>query len=274
MLYAVRLGPVERQEEGEEDCFVYLGFTEKMALPPAMAVRDADGLRELLKHVSGHGHELRCEPRLARTATKLGFTPGPMPVWVMEGRGTLALEMALGPYADKLDKAGLPALLAATATFVKSQPWQWWTDKVPLTVSVMGSVGERFEGCIMGAAGEEYGLALYENAGAVQRISDYMAAGDFDTASQEPFLSLTLNFEPGWAAEAVDAAYGTGGVPWPMRRTGGKPVRVDASSLAILSAALEAISNLGPRSLIETAEAPLASGRIKVTVEAPAVRVG
>ena len=210
---------------------------------------------------------------MARVGEQLGFTAGPMPVWVMEGRASLAYHLALGPYGDKLDRHGLPQLLAATVNFVKSQPWQWWTDDDPLSLSVMGSAGRRYEGSIMGAAAEEFGLALYENAGAVKRITAYMKADDFEHASQEPFLSLTLNFEPGWAAEALNAAHGSWGIPWPMKRTGGKAARVDATSLAILSAALEATSKLGPRNLLETAEAKLPKGRIKVSVEAPAVRV-
>jgi hypothetical protein len=270
MLYAVKLGPIETKDDS--DHFAYIGFTEQMPLPPAMAVRDADGLKQLLQY--GQGHELRCEPSLARAGKKLGFTPGPMPVWVMEGRGFLALGMALGPYGGKLDKAGLLPLLAATAKFVKTRPWQWWTDADALAVSAMGSAGKRYEGCITSAGGEEFGLALYENEGAAKRIAAYMAADDFKAASQEPFLSLTLNFEPGWAAEAVDAAYGTGGVPWPMKRTGGKLAPVDATSMAILTAALEATSKLNPGNLLETAEAALEGGRIKVMVEAPAVRVG
>ena len=72
MLYAVKLGPIETESDG--DCYAYIGFAEELAMPPIMAKRDAEGLRELAEQ--SHGHELRCEANLSKAGKKLGFVPG------------------------------------------------------------------------------------------------------------------------------------------------------------------------------------------------------
>ncbi len=267
MLYAVKLGPIETQQDGL--FFLYVGFTEEIALPPAMATQDADGLRQLRDQ--NPGQELRCEPRLGRAGKKLGFVSAPMPHWALLGRGFISLGIGLGPYGELLDNGTLDLILGATAKFMKAKPWRYWSDSDALAVSVMGDVGQRFEGCIMGSGGQEFGLALYENAGALERIAAAVDADDFAEAAKEPALSLTLNFEPDWAAEAVHEAYGTTGIPIPIKLRGGQPVEMDATSMTLLAAALEAASKLTPKKLQGTAEMP---GKMRVTVEAPSPTAG
>ena len=265
MLYALKLGPIET---GEGDCFAYLGLTEEMAMPPEMAKRDVDGLRRLLKQ--GKGHELRCEPRLAKAGKKFGFSSSPMPDWVREGRGFLSYGISLGPYGEYIeDKRQIFPFLSAMAKFMEAEPWQWWGSSNGLTVFVMGSAGKKYEGCIMGAGGQEFGLALYENQGAIERIEAAVDAGDFKAAAKESCIIVTLNFEPEWAVEAVHSAYGTKGIPLPMKLAKGKPTSIDPASLATLSAALEAAALLTPKNLTATVEVPLEHGRIRVTVVAP-----
>ncbi len=264
MIYAVKLGPIQIEKDG--DYFAYIGFADELAMPPILAQRDAEGLRQLAER--SPGQELCCEASLAKAGKKLGFASGVLPEWVLEGRGYMALGMGLGPYGSQVDQSGWVPLLAATAKYVEAEPWQWWADCDALVVSVTGSAAKKYEGCLMGAGGEEFGLALYEHKGALARIAAHVDAGDFEAAAKEPALSLTLNFEPAWAAEAVDDAYGTWGLPLPMKLAKGKPARVDATSMAILSAALEAAAKLRPGNLLETAEIPLGKGRIRVTVEA------
>ncbi|HUB09820.1 MAG TPA: hypothetical protein VMB50_22650 [Myxococcales bacterium] len=268
-LYALKLGPIET--EAEAPCFAYLGFAEDLALPPEMAERDAEGLRRLAER-HGDGRELRCEPRLARAGKKLGFTAGPMPDWIRVGRAFIAYGIGLGPYGRFLeDKAPIAALLAATGEFMRGAPWRWWSDSDALSVSVMGSEGRHYEGCLMGAGGQQYGLALYEKAGAVRRIIERMDADDFAGARQEPCLSVTLNFEPAWAAKAADDAYGCKGLPLPMKLAGGQAVKLDALSLTVLTAALHAMAKLRPGNLMETAEQAVPKGgRVRLTVEAAA----
>ncbi len=268
MLYAIKLGPIETRDDG--DAFAYIGFADDVALPPEMAKRDAEGLR-LLAERHGRGRDLQCEPRLAKAGKKLGFVSRPMPEWVREGRGFLAFGLGLGPYARFfVDKAPITALLAATAKFMEAEPWQWWSDSDPLSVSVMGSAGRKYEGCIMGAGGEEFGIALYENPGALERIAAAVDAGDFTAVAKEPSLSMTINFEPAWAAEAVDDAYRTKGIPMPMKLFKGKPADLDALSLTILRGTLEAVARLRPGNLLETVEMEVDGGRLRLTVEAVA----
>jgi hypothetical protein len=272
VVYVVRLGPIETVEGAEQS--IYLPFADGQALEPAWAKRDADGLRRVAKKHGG-GHELQCEPQLRAAGKKLGFTSKAMPPWVREGRAFLAYGMGLGTYAEHLAHGvSIPTLLSASGRFMEAEPWQWWTDADALEVAVMGSARMSYEGCIMGAAGETCGLALYERAGAVKRIAELVDAGDYEAAKQEPFLSMTIRFEPAWAAEAVDEAYGTLGLPIPMKMIDGQMGTLDALSIATLSGALEAIAMLRPGNLLETAEVELDGARIRVSVDAPEPRAG
>jgi len=55
--------------------------------------------------------------------------------------------------------------LASVAVFCRSEPWRFWSDNDPIALTVSGV---EYEACIMGACGQEFGIALYGHKGAVK----------------------------------------------------------------------------------------------------------
>jgi hypothetical protein len=270
MVYAFRLGPME-DDEGEP-AFWYLAFAEKPALRSVLAKRDEDGLRQLAK-LFGKGQELQCEPALAEAGKKLGFVPRPMPELFRKARGFIAYGRGLGPYGGQLlerDDLPLLQLLWAAAKFMKAQPWRWWSDWVPLKVSVMGTVGESFEGSLTGLDSHDFGISLYERAGALDRIALALDARNVLASLREDGMTVTVTAGPEWAAEPMEEAYGFRGIPLPLKLKNGKMAKIDPVTLTILIAALEAASRLRPDNLTGSADVSVGETRIRLTIQAPA----
>ena len=273
MLYAIRLGPME--DDDGNPTFWYLGFTKLPAFHSLLATRDEDGLRRLAK-LYGKGQRLQCEPALAKAGKKLGFVSQPMPELIRLARGFIAYGRGLGPYGGVLlepDDLPLGELLAAAAQFMKAQPWRWWSSTQPLKVSVVGSVDRQFEGNLTGFDDDQFGITLYENAGALDRMDLALKARDVPTALQEDGMAVTVTAGPEWAAEPMEDAYGYRGIPVPVKLKNGKMAKIDPLTLTILAAALEAASWLRPDSLTGSADLDVREIHVRVTIQAPALLV-
>jgi hypothetical protein len=271
MLYAIRLGPMENDEG--ESVFWYLGFTKVPAFRSLLAAEDEDGLRQLAK-LYGKGQRLQCEPALAKVGKKLGFVSQPMPDLIRKARGFIAFGRGLGPYGGVLlepDDLPLGELLAAAAMFMKAKPWRWWSSTQPLKSSVAGSVDRQFEGNLTGFDDDQFGITLYENAGALDRMDRALKARDVPTALQEDGLTLTVTAGPEWAAEPMEDAYGFRGIPVPVKLQGGRMAKIDPLTLTILAAALEAASWLRPDKLTGSADLSVGETHVRLTIQAPAL---
>jgi hypothetical protein len=271
VLYATRLGPME-DDEGEAT-FWYLGFTKPPEFRSLLATQDEDGLRRLAK-LCGKG-QLQCEPALAAAGKKLGFVSRPMPEFIRQARGFAAYFRGLGPYGGVLDRDDLPLgeLLAATTMFMNAKPWRWWSDWVPLRVWVMGSIGEYFEGSLAGLDSDDFGISLYERAGALDRIALALDAKNVLASLREDGMTVTVTPGPEWAAEPMEEAYGFRGIPAPLKLRNGKMGEIDPLSLTILCAALQAASRLRPDNLTGSADLSVGETRIRLTIQAPAPSV-
>src|SRR5262249_54862523 len=86
-----------------------------------------------------------------------------------------------------------------------------------------------FEGSIMGNGGQEFGLALYEKAGAIERIATYVDAGRMDMARREDCIAVTLDAKPRFAVDALKDAFGLPRVPYPMRLKRGRHAQGDGA---------------------------------------------
>jgi hypothetical protein len=62
----------------------------------------------------------------------------------------------------------------------------------------------------MGAGGQECGVALYEQKGAVKKLARLVDAGRMRDAASLGSLAVTLDDEPRWAAKAIGPAGMTG----------------------------------------------------------------
>jgi hypothetical protein len=260
MLYAIKLGPIET---GEGRVNAYVGFTEARALPPILSRRDEEGLEQLAQQAEGH--ELRCERSLARVGKPLGFSAAPAPDWALLGRATLAFALAR-PGGRVRNIEVVENFLASVAGFCRSEPWRFWSDNDPVAVTVSGV---EYEGCIMGAGGQVFGIALYDHKGAVKKITELIDANRMQEAAALGSLAVTVDDKPRWAAKAIGDAFGAECVPVPLKVSRGRPEQIDELQMATLAAALRVISELGPDCLETTSDLLMAGSRIAARATAP-----
>jgi len=261
MLYAIKLGPIET---GEGRTSAYVGFTETHALPSVLAGRDKDGLEQLARQAQGH--DLCCERSLSRAGKPLGFAPAPIPDRARFGRATLAFALA-GPGPSRIrNLEAVENFLASVAVFCRAAPWRFWCDNDPLVVSVSGN---EYEACIMGAGGQEYGVALYEERGAVKKLARLVDAGRMRDAANLGSLAVTIDDEPRWAAKAIGDAFGAECVPVPLRASGGRPRPVEVEEMVTLAVALRAIGGLDANHLEATCDLLISGSHVSARVTAP-----
>jgi hypothetical protein len=266
MLYAFKLGPIET---GDGFFTTYVGMTPDEAFPPMSANSPTDALRSLAEQANGH--DLRCEPSLARAGKTLGFEAAKAPDWVAFPRATLAFGLALGNSGAKLLGAPIPEFLAASAAFMKARPWRHWANGDIVDVRVTGLREKQYETSIMGSGGQEYGIALYEEKGAISKLSRLYDEGRVHEAPNIRSIAVTMDDEPAWAIKAMKEAFGLARLPIPMKVARGAPGPVDAIDLATLATALLAVAQLTPRKTETAARlnvdgpSPTTSGEIVVT---------
>jgi hypothetical protein len=262
-VYACRLGPVE---SCEGPSFVYLGLTEASPLEPAWARSDAEGLAALKAQVPEQ--PLLCEPDLSRTGQKLGFRPERMPHWAAVPRATFAFVLGAGELLPEGESPSLvPFFLQAAARYAAAKPWQWWTDCSVIQLDLRSCSRQRYEGVVMGAAGELFGFALYEGEGG----ADSFLRAHHEAAAHDmpPAYVVTLDRSPPWAAEAIRDAYGTCVFPLPAQVTSSRSP-VDDEALRYLTAVMDVVSSLGPDRLTTDAMRCYGGKRVLVSARAPA----
>jgi hypothetical protein len=240
MLYAFKLGPIDT---GEGSTTAFIALTPEEALPPIMGGRASDALRAFAEQAEGH--DLRCEPSLARAAQSTGFVSGKVPDWALEARASLAFGLGLGSAAPPPNPA-VGRFLAATAAFMNAAPWRHWGNEDALELHVSGLREKEYEVSVMGAGGQEFGLALYEQKGAIRRLAKLADAGRMREAAGFAVIAVTMTDEPRWAITALREAFGLEHLPEPMKVARGRVGPVDPIDLATLTVALGAITDLSP----------------------------
>lgn len=256
MVHVFRLGPIHINGH---PAFVYAGFDERGALQPEVAHTDADGLRALAAAVEGQ--PLRCEPSLAKAGRPLGFEPAPLPEKALLLRATLAYGLGLGAGSGPPDPDVLIRFLVACATFWHARPWELFDsgDPLPVTLTLDGRA-RTGEASVLGGGGQEFGVALYDEPGSIQRIARLVDEGRIKESRCFSALAVTFDAEPKWAASAIEDAFGLPRLPVPLRAKGGKASLASTEDLLAAAALLEAVADLAGPEDADDAEATVKAG--------------
>jgi hypothetical protein len=185
-----------------------------------------------------------------------------LPDWVLAAKASLAMTLCWGPMAGRggpLHPDYALELLAAGGAFCAAAPWRYFANEFPLTLQIDG---EPFEASVMGAGGQEFGVALYPGKGGLKRLLDT------DDPRAVDSLAVTFDEEPHWAAEAAIALVPPiAGVPIPIqleRRMPGVPA---PRGLLQLAAALEAVSQISPDQREASAAVEVDGARVEVRAQ-------
>jgi len=257
MVHVFRLGPLE---VGGRKVYAYCGLDADGALiPPEITPSDAKGLGTLAKRYAGQ--PIRCEPALAAAARPFGFEPAPLPEAALRPRATLAYGLALGPMAGRPQLDVLIRFLEACAAFWSVRPWEILgsDDPVPVALTERGRT-RKAEASVMGAGGQEVGVALYDEPGSIHRVAALVTAGRMKEAHGVSALAVTFDEEPAWAATALDAAFGLPRLPVPIRVRKGKGGPATTEELLDAAVLLEAVAALAGPDDAEHAEVTVEAG--------------
>lgn len=262
MLHVFRLGPFE---VGDRNAYAYCGLDARGAMvPPEVAHTDAKGLGALAKRYAGLS--IRCEPALTEAARPFGFEPAPLPREALLPRATLAYGLALGPMAGRPEMDVLVRFLEACAVFWRARPWELIESDEPVPVRLTGDGRERrSEASVMGAGGQEFGVALYDEAGSIRRVAALVSDGRMKETRHVSALAVTFDEEPGWAAVALDEEFGLPRLPVPIRVRKGKGVAPTTEELLDAAALLEAVAGLCGPDDADDAEVTVEAGGRAIT---------
>jgi hypothetical protein len=244
---------------------------EGWVAPMVSGVSEGEALRQLAER--GDGCVLQCEPQLEKAGKKHGFKVAPAPEWAVAFRCGITICMALGPSIQP--DAMLPAyeLAKASRKFFGGAPWQHWHADLAMKFVVTGLVDRIFEGCVMGSGGSEFGVALYEEQGAMGKLVRLGKAGRQEEAAQMRCIAVTFNEAPAFARELLETVVGGPILPVPTRVERGRMGPPSATDILVLAAALLATSQLTPSTLIGIGEVTDDSGSVTVKVSVPAASV-
>nr|MBA3817702.1 hypothetical protein [Deltaproteobacteria bacterium] len=138
-----------------------------------------------------------------------------------------------------------PAIRAAGELLARA-PWSWLVNRAAIDFEIVtpGHPARQLEGCVLGAGGEELGLALYDAPGSLERVTQAIEHKRPADARAIDAYGFTIDRGPSRVTEAVAAAYGTALAIVPLRLRGGLVRIVSADDLAVMASAAGAAAHL------------------------------
>lgn len=238
-LYALSLGPIPT---GTGEGLIFMGMLDGR-LVPSEVTTDADAALAAMRRQVPAGTRLQCLPELASAGVKHGYAPTPPSDEALAVRAQLAFVLA-HPHLQPRASGELFPLMQAAAAFWAARAWDRLPGDVPIEVSVTGAVRATFEAAVMGAGGEEFGLALYPRPGSIAKIAAAVDAGRPQVAAQVDSVSLTYEDDPAFAVRAIEAWCGLPRVPVAFGLRRGRPRPIEPEDALALAATLHAMSKM------------------------------
>jgi hypothetical protein len=189
MRHAMKIGPLPL-ERGSAHAYVAFG---ESGLDVAVESSDDKGLAALRRTC---GQEpLVCEQSLAQVAAALELKVAELPPQVRAIKAALAVSFEHGPTLEPVGPELILELIDAAVAFEAAEPWHVFEPDEPLSIRI-DSAGRELEGCVLGAGGEEFGLALYHQAGSIDRVHAFVEEGRPEAARSVACTTMLLRSSP------------------------------------------------------------------------------
>ena len=134
---------------------------------------------------------------------------------------------------------------------------------IPVALRLEGPVPVWRELCVLGNGGEEFGFALYEQPGSVERMGRLSEEERIQQSFHQGSLALLYEEEPAWVRTEVRRVTGLPVFPAPLRISGGDFAPLRREDLLTLLAVARALARLSPERLELQEEVSL--GGLQVT---------
>ena len=238
--HAFRLGPLP--SSGGEPKYAYVGLAEDGEPLIHEAPTDRGGLEVL--QARSVGGPLVCEPALAEAGKSLGLESAPLPPSVRKVRACLAYELASGVEHGGSKPDAIAAFLGGAAAFWAARSWEVAGPEERLRVTFLEGHGEvDGELSVVGGDGTRLpGVALCDARGALGELSKLEGSARAEAALRLANLTVDMERDPAWAAEAIEEGYGLPRVPVATRRRDGAAGPMVTQDLLVGAALLEAIA--------------------------------
>lgn len=263
MLHVLAIGPIAF-EKGQAGHAFFVHDVERDLVADMFVEVDSN---RALKQIRDRfpNEKIAVAPALAKEGARFGWASMAMAKTSLELRAMASIALAHRYAPDFF--AALSPLTEAAVALHRAAPWKRFDSDEYLLLSIEGAVERRYEACVLGALHEYFGVVLYPEAGSVARLRSLANPED---AAHIPFISLELEREPKFVAEAVKDAFGVPIVPLISKLDHGEHTSPDPDELLALAAAAHAIAELGSSETRRTHTLVGEDGvELKATVEVP-----
>ena len=236
MRHVMKIGPIEL-EQSSVSAYVAFGAS---GLDLVLEATDEKGLAALRRRTN---EALVCEPALSREAAEHGLAVGELPPEARSVKAALAVSLDHGPVLEHVAPELVVELIVATIQFDAVKPWSVFDPDEPIAIRFEPD-GREVEGCVMGQAGEEFGLALYHHKGSIGKVLALCAEGRPEAARSLACTTVLIARDDSYAVDAIRAMTGVAAAPLVFHISRGKAGQASAQDIAALVAALRAVTAL------------------------------
>ena len=236
MRHAMKVGPIDLAK-GSASAYVAFGNS---GLDVVVEATDEKGLAALQRR---SGEPLVCEPALSRCATASSLPIGKPPPEALAVKAALAVSFDHGPVMEHVPPRLVIELIVAIVEFHAAEAWNAFGPDEPIAIRFEPD-GREVEGCVMGQAGEELGLALYHHKGSIDRALALTAEGRTEAARSLACTTVLIARDDSFAVDAVRDMTGVAIAPLVFHITRAKLGPAGEQDVAALIAALRAVTAL------------------------------
>ncbi|HSS03103.1 MAG TPA: SEC-C domain-containing protein, partial [Kofleriaceae bacterium] len=225
---------------GSGSASTYVAFGAS-GLDAVVEATDDKGLATLRRRT--RGEPLICEPALSPSAAVHGVAVGKLPPDAVAVKAAMAVSLEHGPMMEHVAPQLVIELIAALIDFAAAEAWNAFAPDEPIAIRFEPG-GLEVEGCVMGQAGEELGLALYHHKGSIEKVIALSREGRPEAARALPCTSVVVARDDSFAVEAVREMTGVPVAPLVFHMQRGRPAPASEQDVAALVAALRAVTAL------------------------------